>query len=67
AEDIAAQLGVARTGGSDAHEVGDMMTCYTEVPDPVRSTVDVVTALKERRTIPHRREMPRRRRRFGVF
>ena len=67
AEDIAAQLGVARTGGSDAHEVGNLMVCYTELPDPVRSTADVVTALKQRRTTPHRRETPRKRRRFGIF
>jgi histidinol phosphatase-like PHP family hydrolase len=67
AEDIAAQLGVARTGGSDAHEVEHLMSCYTELPDPVRSTADVVTALKERLTIPHRRETPRKRRRFGIF
>jgi hypothetical protein len=67
AEDIAAQLGVARTGGSDAHEVEHLMLCYTELPDPVRSTADVVTALKQRRTIPHRRETPRKRRRFGIF
>ena len=67
AEEIAAQLGVARTGGSDAHEPEHLMTCYTEIPDPVRSTADVVSALKERRTIPHRREMLRKRRRFGIF
>ena len=67
AEGIAAQLGVARTGGSDAHQPEHLMTCYTEFPEPVRSTADVVTALKARLTIPHRRETPRRRRRFGVF
>jgi hypothetical protein len=67
AEAIAAQLGAARTGGSDAHTVEELMTCYTELPDPVRSTADVVTALKERRTIPHRLETPRKRRRFGIF
>jgi hypothetical protein len=67
AEDIADQLGVARTGGSDAHEVVSLMTCYTELPDPVRSTADVVTALKQRLTTPHRSETPRKRRRFGIF
>jgi hypothetical protein len=66
AESIADQLGVARTGGSDAHDVGRLMACYTELPDPVRSTADVVTALKLGRTIPHRREAPRRRR-LGIF
>jgi hypothetical protein len=66
AEQIAAQLGAARTGGSDAHETGQLMACYTELPDPVRSTADVVAALKQRRTIPHRAEK-RRKRRFGLF
>src|SRR5665647_301986 len=66
AEQIAAQLGAARTGGSDAHEAGQLMACYTELPDPLRSTADVVTALKERRTIPHRPEALRKRR-FGLF
>jgi hypothetical protein len=66
AEQIAAQLGAARTGGSDAHEAGQLMACYTELPDPVRSTADVVAALKQRRTIPHRSEALRKRR-FGLF
>lgn len=66
AEQIAAQLGVARTGGSDAHETGQLMACYTELPDPVRSTADVVSALKERRTVPHR-AATQRRRRFKLF
>jgi len=66
AEQIAAQLGTARTGGSDAHEAGRLMACYTELPDPVRSTADVVAALKQRRTIPHRPEAHRKRR-FGLF
>lgn len=64
---IAARLGVARTGGSDAHEVGRLMACYTEIPDPVRSTEDIVTAIKQRLTVPHRSEAPRRRRRLGIF
>ena len=42
------------------------MACYTELPDPVRSTADVVAALKQRRTVPHRPEAPRKRR-FGLF
>ena len=67
AETIAAQLGVARTGGSDAHQVRQLMTCYTELPDPVRSTADVVTALKGRRTVPVRAAAPARHRRFGIF
>jgi len=66
AEQIAAQLGAARTGGSDAHEAGQLMACYTELPDPLRSTADVVTALKQRRTIPHCPEALRKRR-FRLF
>jgi PHP-associated len=66
AERIAAQLGVARTGGSDAHEVQSMMRCYTELPDPVTSTADVVAALKDRSTRPHRPELQRKRL-FGIF
>jgi hypothetical protein len=67
ADAIAAELGVARTGGSDAHEVTRLMACYTEVPDPVRSTEDVVTAIKQRLTVPHRTGAPRRRRGLGIF
>jgi predicted metal-dependent phosphoesterase TrpH len=66
AELIAMQLGMARTAGSDAHEVDRLMRCYTELPDPVTSTADVVTALRERTAIPHRPE-PARKRRFGIF
>ena len=67
AEQIAAQLGAARTGGSDAHDPDQLMTCFTELPDPVRSSADVVTYLRQRRTIPHRPLAPARRRRFGLF
>ena len=67
AEQIAADLGVARTGGSDAHDAAQLMTCYTELPDPVRSTTDVVQALKLGRTVPHRPPVPAAKRRFGLF
>ena len=66
ADAIAAQLGVARTGGSDAHEVARLMACYTEIPDPVRSTEDVVTAIKQGLTVP-RRSQASRKRRLGLF
>ncbi len=66
AERIADALGVARTGGSDAHRPDDLMVCYTELPDPVASTADVVEALRGRRTVPRRRD-PERRRRFKLF
>lgn len=55
AEAIASQLGLPRTGGSDAHDLRQMMSCYTEITGPVRSTSDVVAAIKSGRTIPHRR------------
>ena len=67
AEQIAADHGTARTGGSDAHDAAHLMRCYTELPDPVRSTADVVEALRLRSTIPHRRPAPATRRRFGLF
>jgi predicted metal-dependent phosphoesterase TrpH len=66
AEDLAAQLGVTRTAGSDAHRVEDLMRCYTEILGPVRSTADLVTALKSGHTVPHR-PAEQRRRRFGLF
>jgi len=67
AEQIAEQLGLARTGGSDAHEPEQLMACYTEFPDPIRSTADVVDGLKRRVTVPHRAKATSRRRRFGLF
>jgi hypothetical protein len=67
AEQIADQLGLARTGGSDAHEPDQLMTCYTAFPGPVRSTVDVVDGLKRRVTVPHRTPASPTRRRFGLF
>jgi predicted metal-dependent phosphoesterase TrpH len=66
AEGIAQQLGLARTAGSDAHAPDQLMRCYTELPDPVRSTADVVAALRARQTVPHR-PAPVRKRRFGIF
>ncbi len=67
AEQIADQLGLARTGGSDAHAPDDLMACYTEFPGAVRSTADVVEGLKARTTIPWRTKTTSRRRRFGLF
>lgn len=67
AEQLAATLGTGRTGGSDAHQPGDLMACYTEFPDPVTGTADVVQALRTGRTVPHRREASAPRRRFGIF
>jgi predicted metal-dependent phosphoesterase TrpH len=67
AERIADVLGVARTGGSDAHDPGELMVCYTELPDPVADTGDVVDALRLGHAMPHRRPAAALRRRFGIF
>ncbi len=67
AEEVARSLGAARTGGSDAHQPDRLMTCYTELPDPVRSTADVVAALRRGLTVPHRRRASVPRRRFKLF
>jgi hypothetical protein len=66
AERICADLGLAPTAGSDAHEVSALGRCVTELLDPITSTADVVAALRARRTSPRRAEEPRRRR-FGLF
>jgi predicted metal-dependent phosphoesterase TrpH len=63
---IADELGLPTTGGSDAHRAEDIMACYTEIPGTVRSTADVVAALKHGLVTPARREI-RRKRRFGLF
>jgi predicted metal-dependent phosphoesterase TrpH len=67
AEQIADVLGVARTGGSDAHDPAQLMVCSTEIPDPVTSTADVVRALQDGATVPQRRRAPDARKRFGLF
>lgn len=67
AERLAADLGAARTGGSDAHRVDDIMTCYTELPDSIASTADVVAALRHGETTPRRSARVGRRRRFRFF
>jgi len=67
AQQIARELGLAQTGGSDAHRADALGRCATLLPDPVRSTADVVTALKTRATVPHRTDNGRRRKRFGLF
>ena len=61
-----AQLGLARTGGSDAHEAPAIMACDTEFPDPVRDTADVVTALEAASHEPVARARRSRERRLGT-
>ena len=67
AERIADILGVARTGGSDAHDPTQLMVCSTEIADPVTSTADVVRALQQGATVPQRRRAPAARKRFRLF
>jgi predicted metal-dependent phosphoesterase TrpH len=67
AEQIADVLGVARTGGSDAHDAAELMACFTEIPGPVTSTADVVRALQQGATVPQRRRPPGARKRFRLF
>ena len=67
AEQIADVLGVARTGGSDAHDPAQLMVCSTEIPDPVTSTADVVRALRLGATVPHSAGSPAARKRFRLF
>jgi predicted metal-dependent phosphoesterase TrpH len=64
---IAAAIDKPCTGGSDAHFAERIMACYTEFPGNVRSTADVVTAIKNRTVTPHARTQPRKphRRLFG--
>ncbi|MGE5228787.1 MAG: PHP domain-containing protein [Deltaproteobacteria bacterium] len=66
AEQVADVLGVARTGGSDAHDPAQLMVCSTELPDPVTSTADVVRALRQGATVPQRR-VSAARKRFRLF
>jgi predicted metal-dependent phosphoesterase TrpH len=71
AQAIVNQLGAAATGGSDAHQVEAIMTCYTRFPDWVTDTADVVRALKSGMTqacgTPVAPEKRTARRRFGLL
>jgi hypothetical protein len=57
---IAAALGLPSTGGSDAHVVSRLMTCYTEVDGRLGDTADLVTALRAGAVRPGRYPEPRR-------
>jgi predicted metal-dependent phosphoesterase TrpH len=67
AEQIASDLGIARTGGSDAHDSTALGSCYTELPDSVRSTADVVDALRRGSVAPQRIRSAAPRKRFRLF
>jgi predicted metal-dependent phosphoesterase TrpH len=64
---IAAAIDKPCTGGSDAHFADRIMACSTEIAGDVRSTADVVTAIKDRAVTPHARAQSRKphRRLFG--
>jgi predicted metal-dependent phosphoesterase TrpH len=63
---IATAIDVPCTGGSDAHFVERVMVCSTEFAGDVRSTADVVTAIKRRAVTPQARAQSRKPRR-GLF
>lgn len=63
---IADELGLPTTGGSDAHRPEDIMACHTEIPGSVRSTADVVRAIKAGTVSAGMRESGKKRR-FGLF
>ena len=44
----AEKMGLAMTGGSDAHQPERIGTCYTEFAGKVRTTLDLVAALKSK-------------------
>lgn len=46
---LAAELGLAATGGSDAHHPIDVGTCWTEIADGAASVDDVVEAVRRGR------------------
>lgn len=50
------RLGLAGLGNSDSHEEETLGTCYTKLPDGVRTIADVVTAIRECKTSPHERQ-----------
>jgi predicted metal-dependent phosphoesterase TrpH len=52
AQRLVAEYETAATGGSDAHEVGQIGRCSTQFTSPLRSTADVVAALRERAVMP---------------
>jgi len=61
---IAADLGLPSTGGSDAHLVSRLMSCYTQIDDPLADTADLVAALRAGTVRPGRRAEARG---FGRF
>jgi predicted metal-dependent phosphoesterase TrpH len=67
AERIATTLGLPRTGGSDAHTPQAIMSCFTEIPGEVAATEDLVKALRNRATTPHRGASLPPKRRFRLF
>jgi predicted metal-dependent phosphoesterase TrpH len=49
---VQARLGLAGVGNSDAHHEDVLGCCCTEFPAPVRSSADLVAALRTRRAVP---------------
>jgi predicted metal-dependent phosphoesterase TrpH len=52
AAEVQARLGVAGLGNSDAHHEDILGFCYTEFTGEVRSTADLVRAIRRRQAVP---------------
>jgi predicted metal-dependent phosphoesterase TrpH len=52
---VQVRLGLAGVGNSDAHREEVLGCCCTEFPGPVRTSADLVAAIRGRRTVPRER------------
>jgi predicted metal-dependent phosphoesterase TrpH len=60
ARGIAEEYNTAQTGGSDAHTAAHVGRCATDFSVPIRSTEDVVDALRAHATVPFAESRPSR-------
>jgi predicted metal-dependent phosphoesterase TrpH len=51
-QEVQAKLAVAGLGNSDAHHEDVLGYCYTEFPDGIRTSADLVAAIRGRQTLP---------------
>jgi predicted metal-dependent phosphoesterase TrpH len=58
AELLAARRGLAATGGSDVHAIGDLGRAYTCFPEDAVTVDDLLEAIRRRRTTAEGRSMP---------
>lgn len=54
AAEVAAGLGLAATGGSDAHEVSEIGVCATQFPGIIKDEIDLIQVLREGNYLPVR-------------